>query len=151
MAQAKADPTNEPRHFKDALGIPQWLRAMEQEFKALIHNETWKLVPPISGVNVIDFKWVFKVKKHVDGSIERYKVRLVAKGFKQRYDLDYKDTFSPVVKPTTIRLLLSLAVTRGWSIRQVDVQNAFLHGILEEEVHLRQPPGFVDPSRPYHL
>jgi histone deacetylase 1/2 len=124
---------------------------MEQEFKALLHNETWKLVPPISGVNVIDFKWVFKVKKHVDGSIERYKVRLVAKGFKQRYDLDYKDTFCSVVKPTTIRLLLSLVVTRGWSIRQVDVQNAFLHGILEEEVHLRQPPGFVDPSRPYHL
>jgi hypothetical protein len=124
---------------------------MEQEFKALLHNETWKLVPPILGVNVIDFKWVFKVKKHVDGSIERYKVRLVAKGFKQRYDLDYKDTISPVVKTTTIHLLLSLAVTRGWSIRQVDVQNAFLHGILEEEVHLRQPPGFVDPSRPYHL
>jgi histone deacetylase 1/2 len=124
---------------------------MEQEFKALLHNETWKLVPPISGVNVIDFKWVFKVKKHVDGSIERYKVRLVAKGFKQRYDLDYKDTFSPVVKPTTIRLLLSLAVTRGWSIHQVDVHNAFYHGVLEEEVYLRQPPGFVDPSRPYHL
>jgi hypothetical protein len=124
---------------------------MEQEFKALLHNETWKLVPPISGVNVIDFKWVFKVKKHVDGSIERYKVRLVAKGFKQRYDLDYKDTISPVVKTTTIHLLLSLAVTRGWSIRQVDVQNAFLHGVLEEEVYLRQPPEFVDPSRPYHL
>jgi histone deacetylase 1/2 len=124
---------------------------MEQEFKALLHNETWKLVPPISGVNVIDFKWVFKVKKHVDGSIERYKVRLVAKGFKQRYDLDYKDTFCSVVKPTTIRLLLSLVVTRGWSIRQVDVQNAFLHGVLEEEVYLRQPPEFVDPSRPYHL
>jgi histone deacetylase 1/2 len=94
---------------------------------------------------------VFKVKKHVDGSIERYKVLLVAKGFKQRYDLDYKDTFSPVVKPTTIRLLLSLAVTRGWSIHQVDVHNAFYHGVLEEEVYLRQPPGFVDPSRPYHL
>jgi histone deacetylase 1/2 len=124
---------------------------VEQEFKALLHNETWKLVPPISGVNVIDFKWVFKVKKHVDGSIERYKVRLVAKGFKQRYDLDYKDTFCSVVKPTTIRLLLSLVVTRGWSIRQVDVQNAFLHGVLEEEVYLRQPPEFVDPSRPYHL
>ena len=124
---------------------------MEHEFHALQKNDTWQLVPPVSGVNIIDSKWVFKVKRHVGGSIERYKARLVAKGFKQRYGLDYEDTFSPVIKPTTIRLLLSLAVTRGWFLRQLDVQNAFLHGILEEEVYMRQPPGFVDPTRPHHL
>jgi histone deacetylase 1/2 len=76
---------------------------------------------------------------------------LVAKGFKQRYGLDYEDTFSPVIKPTTVRLLLSLAITRGWYLRQLDVQNAFLHGVLEEEVYMRQPPGFVDPSCPQHM
>ncbi|KAK1662393.1 hypothetical protein QYE76_050552 [Lolium multiflorum] len=151
VADATADPTAEPRHFQAALGIPHWRAAMEQEFQALLKNDTWRLVPPVSGVNVIDSKWVFKVKKHADGSIERYKARLVAKGFRQRYGLDYEDTFSPVVKPTTIRLLLSLAVTRGWFLRQLDVQNAFLHGILEEEVYMRQPPGFVDPARPQHL
>ncbi|XP_071677214.1 uncharacterized mitochondrial protein AtMg00810-like [Lolium perenne] len=113
--------------------IPHWRRAMELEYQALMKNGTWTLVPPRSGVNIIDCKWVFKVKTHADGSIERYKARLVAKGFKQRYGLDYEDTFSPVVKPTTIRVLLSLAVTRGWSLRQLDVQNAFLHGVLEEE------------------
>jgi histone deacetylase 1/2 len=124
---------------------------MELEYQALMKNGTWTLVPPRSGINIIDCKWVFKVKTHADGSIERYKARLVAKGFKQRYGLDYEDTFSHVVKPTTIRILLSLVVTHGWSLRQLDVQNAFLHGVLEEEVYMRQPPGFSDPDRPDHL
>ena len=94
---------------------------------------------------------VFKVKRHFDGFIERYKARLLAHGFRQRFGLDYEDTFSPVVKPTTIRLILSLVVTRGWFIRRLDVQNAFLHGVLEEEVYMRQPPGFSDPDCPDHL
>ncbi|KAK1645287.1 hypothetical protein QYE76_063092 [Lolium multiflorum] len=151
LAQATADPTAEPRHYTAAMQIPHWRSAMELEYHALLKNDTWNLVPPKPGVNIIDCKWVFKVKKHADGSIERYKARLVAKGFKQRYGLDYEDTFSPVVKPTAIRVLLSLAVTRGWSLRQLDVQNAFLHGILDEEVYMRQPPGFADPDRPTHL
>ncbi|KAK1667332.1 hypothetical protein QYE76_055491 [Lolium multiflorum] len=151
IAQSVADPCAEPRHFRAALGIPHWRAAMEQEFDALQKNNTWHLVPPVPGANVIDSKWVFKVKRHSDGSIERYKARLVAKGFKQRYGLDYEDTFSPVVKPTTIRLLLSLAVNRRWALRQLDVQNAFLHGVLEEEVFMRQPPGFEDPTCPQHI
>ncbi|KAK1699306.1 hypothetical protein QYE76_016003 [Lolium multiflorum] len=151
MAHAVDDPTAEPRSYQAAMTIPHWRAAMEQEYQALLQNETWTLVPPPPRVNIIDSKWVFKVKKHADGSIERYKARLVAKGFKQRHGLDYEDTFSPVVKPTTIRLLLSLAVSRGWCLRQLDVQNAFLHGLLEEEVYMRQPPGFVSPAQPHHL
>ena len=94
---------------------------------------------------------MYKIKKRPDGTIDRYKARLVAKGFKQRYGIDYEDTFSLVVKAATIRLVLSIVVFRGWSLRQLDVQNAFLHGVLEEEVYMRQPPGFEDRSRPHHV
>ena len=75
----------------------------------------------------------------------------MAKGYKQRHGIDYEDTFSPVVKATTIRLVFSVAVSRRWSLRHLDVQNAFLHGVLEEEVYMRQPPGFEDGSRPHHV
>jgi histone deacetylase 1/2 len=75
----------------------------------------------------------------------------VGKGFKQRYDIDYEDTFSPVVKSVTIRLVLSIIVSRGWSLRQLDVQNAFLHGVLEEEAYMRQPPGFENKNAPFHV
>lgn len=112
---------------------------MEDEHMALHKNKTWHLVPPQRGKNLIDFKWVFRIKRRSDGTIDRYKARLVAKGFKQRYGIDYEDTFSRVVKAVTIRLVLSIAVFRGWSLRQLDVQNVFLHGVLKEEVYMKHP------------
>jgi hypothetical protein len=124
---------------------------MDEEFAALMKNKTWRLVPPHSGKNIIDCRWIYKVKRKSDGSIDRYKARVVAKGFKQRYGIDYEDTFSPVVKIATVRLVLSIAVSRGWSLRQLDVKNAFLHGVLEEEVYMRQPPGYEDKGKPTHV
>jgi hypothetical protein len=104
------------------------------------------LFPPRPGLNkVIDCKWVFKLKQKPDGSIDRYKARLIAKGFKQQYGIDYDETFSPVVKPTTICLLLSLAISNDWAIHQIDVQNAFLRGFLDEEVYMKQPLVFWIP------
>lgn len=125
--------------------------AMEDEINALLHNKTWDLVPPPSNKNVVTCKWLFKVKRHADGTLERLKARLVARGFTQQYGLDYGDTFSPVIKHTTIRLVLAIAVSRNWQIRQLDVKNAFLHGTLCEEVYMQQPPGFVDPHRPHYV
>uniref|UniRef100_A0A2N9I9W7 Integrase catalytic domain-containing protein n=1 Tax=Fagus sylvatica TaxID=28930 RepID=A0A2N9I9W7_FAGSY len=123
---------------------PQWRHAMSQEFTALVKHGTWDLVPPQSSQNQIGCKWVFRIKRKPDGSIDRYKARLVAKGFHQRPGLDYTATFSPVVKPTTIRTVLSIALMHRWPIRQLDVNNAFLHGTLEEDVFMTQPRGFVD-------
>jgi hypothetical protein len=103
---------------------------MDEEYDALIKNKTCHLVPSDRGQNIIDCKWVYKIKQKADGSIDCYKARLVAKGFKQRYGIDYEDTFSPVVKSATIRVVLSLAVSRGWKLRQLDVKNTFFHGVL---------------------
>ena len=144
-------PQTEPTCASQAMKISEWRRAMSDEFDALIQNGTWSLVPPGPSQNVVGCKWVFRIKRSPDGSIARYKARLVAKGFHQRPGLDYKETFSPVVKTTTIRVLLSVAVTRGWSLRQLDVNNAFLQGHLTEDVFMAQPPGFVEPTFPSHV
>lgn len=117
---------SEPTTFAQANTQPEWRQAMATEIDALARNQTWTLVPPPPPQNIIGCKWVFKVKRRADGSIERFKARLVAKGFHQEESVDYHETFSPVVRPTTIRVVLSLAVSLAWPIRQLDVHNAFL-------------------------
>lgn len=144
-------PEQEPTSYTQASKSPEWRTAMGAEFDALIQAGTWTLVPPTSSMNILPNKWVFKIKRKSDGSIERYKARLVANGFHQQEGLDFHDTFSPVVKHTTIRVILALTVSSGWCIKQLDVQNAFLHGIVHEEVYMRQPKGFVDPNYPSHV
>jgi hypothetical protein len=119
---------------------------MDEEFSALMKNKTWHLVPPHQGKNIIDCKWVYKIKRKADGSLDRYKARLVANGFKQHYGIDYEDTFSPVIKSTTIQVVLSVAVSKGWHLRQLDVKNAFLHGNLEENVYMQQSPSYEDKN-----
>jgi histone deacetylase 1/2 len=141
----------EPSTVEEALGDERWVTTMDNEHSALVRNKTWQLVPPPKGKNIIGCKWVYKIKRKADGSIDRYKAWFVAKGYKQWYGIKYEDTFTPVVKVAIIWLILSLAVSKGWSLRQLDVQNAFLHGLLEEEVFMHQPPGYKDSKHPNYV
>lgn len=118
---------------------------MIDEFLALQRNNTWTLVTLPEGRKAVGCKRVFKVKENPNGSINKYKAWLVAKGFHQTPGFDINETFSPIIKPTTIRVLLTLALSRSWSITQLDVNNAFLNGELQEEVFMIQPQGFIDP------
>lgn len=148
---AAITPPRQPGSVSEAKKFKEWRAAMDDELNSLIKLGTWDLVVPPKDANLVGCKWVFRVKENADGSIARYKARLVAKGFHQRPGVDYLETFSPVVKPTTIRLVLGIAVTNKWTVTQYDVSNAFLHGTLDEDVYMVQPPGFVDSSKPNYV
>jgi hypothetical protein len=141
----------EPPSYTVASKHSKWCIAMDEEFQALQQQATWSLVPLPASKNVVGCKWVYKLKHHSDGSIARYKARLVAKGFHQQYGVDFDETFSPVIKPPTVRLILSLAVSLHWPLRQLDVKNAFLHGTLKEEVYMTQPQGYIDSTHPSYV
>lgn len=121
---------------------------MEDGYRALLKNETWELVKPNNNMKIVENKWIYKLKYNPDGSIARYRARLVAKGYHQTARIDYTETFSPVAKSATIKVVLSLAVNQRWDVKQVDVNNTFLKGELNEEVYMEQPEGFVNSEHP---
>lgn len=143
--------TCEPKSFKQSSTKQEWVQAMEEEMAALIRNRTWELVPKPTGVKPISCKWVYKVKRKVNGSIERFKARLVARGFSQQIGLNYEDKFSPVAKLTTIRVLLALAVSKGWTLWKMDVSKTFLYGDLDHVIHMEQPMGFESTKYPNYV
>ncbi|PSS08272.1 Endonuclease, partial [Actinidia chinensis var. chinensis] len=136
----------EPRSYREASTNPLWQQAMTEELQALDRTHTWDLVDLPPGKSIIGCRWVYKIKTRADGTVERYKARLVAKGFTQEYGIDYEETFAPVARLTSVRSLLAVAATRGWSLCQMDVKNAFLNGDLTEEVYMQLPPGSSSSS-----
>jgi len=133
--------------FEQAVGNPKWDNAMDEEMVALDVNATWELVALPKDRKAIGCKWVYKVKHNVDGSMTKYKAKLVAKGYAQTYGIDYEETYSPVAKMTNVRGIIAMAATKGWSLHQMDVKNDFFHGDLWE-VYMEQPPGHVDQTCP---
>ncbi|KAK4402749.1 Retrovirus-related Pol polyprotein from transposon RE1 [Sesamum angolense] len=137
----------EPKSFAEAVKYPEWRQAMHEEIQALEHNKTWRMTPLPDGKKAIGCKWVYKLKLKADGNVDRYKARLVAKGYNQIEGIDYTDSFSPVAKVVTVRLFLTIATSHGWPIHQLDVNNAFLHGYLDEDLYMLPPEGYsVEPG-----
>lgn len=122
---------------------PKWQEAIADEMDSLIRNKTWTLSVPPAGKNVVDSKWVFKIKRGVDGGVCRYKARLVARGFSQRKGFDYEDTYSPVARLTTLRTLLAVANFEDMHLHQLDVKTAFLNGTLDQDIFMRLPDEFA--------
>jgi hypothetical protein len=137
-----------PTSVRATLADPNWRATMEDEYEALMGNGNWELVSRPRGSNVVTGKWVFTHKLHVNGSFDCYKARWVLRGFTQRPGVDYNVTFSPVLKPATVRTVVAIAVFRDWPVQQLDVKNAFLHGTLSKTAFCSQTIGFTDPAHP---
>ena len=145
VANGGPTPSNNtaPNNFKDANESHEWKKAMEEEYNSLIANDTWTLTKLPNGRKPIGSKWIYKLKENADGSIAKHKARLVAKGYTQTYGVDYKETFAPVTKSTTIRTMLALAALFEYEPTQADISTAYLHANMEEDIYMEQPEGFV--------
>ena len=141
----------EPKNVKEALTDEFWINAMQEELEQFKRNEVWELVPRPEGTNVIGTKWIFKNKTNEEGVITRNKARLVAQGYTQIEGVDFDETFAPVARLESIRLLLGVACILKFKLYQMDVKSAFLNGYLNEEAYVEQPKGFVDPTHPDHV
>jgi hypothetical protein len=141
----------EPTCFEEAIQKKEWADAMTKEYQSIIKNDVWEIVPRPKSKDVVSSKWLFKIKHVVDGSIEKYKARFVARGFSQKEGIDYEETFAPVSRYTSIRTIIALAAKMKWKLHQMDVKTTFLNGVIEEEVYIEKPQGFEVEDRKSHV
>ncbi|GJZ22328.1 retrotransposon protein, putative, ty1-copia subclass [Tanacetum coccineum] len=151
FAAAEEEDTHEPLTYQEAVACEdssKWKAAMKEEMDSLRKNKTWELVDPPAGQKLVSSKWLYKIKEGIEGVQKpRYKARLVARGFTQRAGIDYNEVFSPVVRHTSIRVILALTACKDYELEQLDVKTAFLHGNLEEVIYMRQPPGYEQGNK----
>ncbi|KAL3701666.1 hypothetical protein R1sor_019688 [Riccia sorocarpa] len=143
ISMSHGDMTREPVDYQEASKTKHWQLAMDEEFRAHMENQTWKLVDLPSGRKAIRCKWVYKTKLKADGRIARHKARLVAKGFSQVAGIDYNETYSPVVRFESMRTVMSIAAAEDMEITQFDVKTAFIKSELDETIYMEQPEGYV--------
>jgi hypothetical protein len=141
----------EPKKADEALQDESWVFAMHDELHQFTRNDVWTLVPRLADQNIIGTKWIFKNKSDEHGTVVRNKARLVAQGYTQIEEIDFDETFAPIARLESIRILLSIACHLGFKLYQMDVKSAFLNDILQEEVYVEQPKGFQDPHHPHHV
>jgi len=141
----------EPKTVTAAMKDEGWNNAMHEEMDNYKEAQTWSLIPYTPDMHVLGCKWVFRTKLNADGSLDKLKARIVAKGYDQEEGIDYLETYSSVVRTATVRSVLHVATIMNWEVKQMDVKNAFLHGDLTETVYMKQPTGFVDSARPDYV
>jgi len=142
---------SKPSSYEEATNQQVWQDAMVEEHNSIMRNDVWEIVSRLEGKSVLTSRWLYKVKHAVDGNVEKYKARFVARGFSQREGVDYEETFAPVARYSSIRVVISIASEMGWSIHQMDVKTAFLNDIIEEEIYIEQSQGFEVHDRETHV
>ena len=142
---------SEPTTYEDASRHQVWKDSMVEEYQSIMKNYVWEIISRYEGKSIVTFRWIYKIKHGADGSIEKYKARFVARGFSQKEGVDYDETFAPVAQYTSIRSIIAIASSIGWKLHQTDVKTTFLNGIIEEEVYIEQPEGFVVHGKESHV
>jgi hypothetical protein len=140
-----------PSTFEEATDRQVWRNAMMKEYNSIMKNDVWEVVRRPEGKSMVTFRWLYKLKYVVDGSIEKYKAHFVVWGFSQVEGVDYDETFALAARYTSIRAMISIATEMGWKIHQMDVKTAFLNGLIQEEVYIEQPLGFEVHGRESHV
>ena len=133
---------SDPTSFHEAVKCSKWKEAMDAEIKSIERNQTWSLTLLPDATKAIGVKWIYKTKLNELGEVDKFKARLVVKGYAQDYGIDYTEVFALVARLDTVRMILALAAQRGWGVHQLDVKSAFLHGELEEDIFVEQPQGY---------
>jgi hypothetical protein len=141
----------EPSSFEEVADQQIWRDAMVEEYTSIMRNDVWDIVPRPEEKSIVSSRWLYKIKHAADGSIEKFKARFVARGFSQKERVDYEEMFSPVARYASIRAVISIASIMRWRIHQMDVKTTFLNKIIEEEVYIEQPQGFVVHGRESHV